>query len=127
MTEITIARTVVEWIAYDDAKEREESVGGLGGWFGYVKGTNEMAGHRWADYIEGWKPAPVPYLEAIRDSVLAEDRFISGQQHQGDDGGIPLFDDGTVALFSYRGWGDLMAAIATIKDGQDHGYMEFYC
>ena len=32
-----------------------------------------------------------------------------------------------VGKFSFRAWGDLMAAIATVKDGKDHNYMEFYC
>ena len=27
---------------------------------------------------------------------------------------------------TFRAWGDLMAAIATVKDGKDHHYMEFY-
>ena len=112
---------VVDWIAYDAADGRTESVGGLGGWFG------NGVGHRWDVYEAIWEPEAVPYVRAIRDAVLAEDRFTTGEDHQGSPDGVPLFNDGTVGMFSFRGWGDLMAAIATVKDGQDHNYMEFYC
>jgi hypothetical protein len=53
------------------------------------------------------------------------DRWPCGDEHQ--ERCVPLFDDGKVGLFSMRGWADLMAAIATVKDKKWHGYMEFYC
>jgi hypothetical protein len=109
-------RRVVDWIADDGS--REVSVGGLGGWF--------KDGDRWEDYITQCDPHLRPYIEAIKVSVLASGRFICGNEHQDSDDGTPLFDDGTVGGFSFRAWGDLMAAIATLYDGQDHHYMEFY-
>jgi hypothetical protein len=110
-------RAVVEWIPYEDAVDKEETVGGLGGWFD---------GHTWEDYINQAVPVEWPYLEAIKSDVLRTGRFICGNQHQDDPNGVPLFDDGTVGMFSFRGWGDLMAAIATAQDGKSHNYMEFY-
>ena len=117
---------VIDWISYDEAEGKTESVGGMGGWFGR-RGDKWDAPHRWADYLNGMDAEQVAYVEAIRDSVLATGRFFTGQQHQDGDGGVPLFEDGTVGIFSFRGWGDLMVAIATVKDGKNHNYMEFYC
>jgi hypothetical protein len=117
---------VIDWISYGEADKREASVSGLGGWFGYGQGTWD-APDRWADYLARWDPSTRPYLEALRADVLASDRFICGNEHQYAADGVPLFDDGTVASLSFRAWGDLMAAIATEKDGQNHNYLEFYC
>lgn len=116
---------VVEWISDADTEGKTGSCGGLGGWFG-VDGKNWEAPHRWADYLAATDPAEHPYVEAIKDDVLASDRFIDGNAHQNSDEGVPLFEDGTVGSFSFRAWGDLMAAIATEKDGKNHNYMEFY-
>ena len=117
---------VIEWISYDEAQDKEESVGGLGGWFG-VKDDDWEYPHRWADYLAATDPSKHPYVEAIKADVLTSGRFISGQQHQDLDDGVPLFEDGTVAGFSFRAWGDLMAAIATEHDGKNHAYIEIYC
>lgn len=109
---------VVDWISYEEAETKEDHCGGMGGWF--------SEGHTWADYAALYSEETLPYLEAIRDDVLASGRFLCGNEHQELDTGTPLFSDGTVGSFSYRGWGDLMAAIATIHDGKPHHYMEFY-
>jgi hypothetical protein len=106
------------WISSGEAEGKPESVGWLGGWFD--------DGDRWADYLGHFGDDVHPYLEAIKDDVLASGRFINGGQHQAGARGVPLFEDGTVGMFSFRAWGDLMAAIATVKDGKDHHYMEFY-
>ena len=119
---------VVDWIADSECGERTASVTGLGGWFGRADGDDGKwdAPHRWADYIATWDASVHPYLEALKADVLASDRFICGNEHQDADDGVPLFEDGTVASLSFRAWGDLMAAIATEKDGKNHNYMEFY-
>jgi hypothetical protein len=31
-----------------------------------------------------------------------------------------------VATFSYRGWGDIMAAIWSEEENKDYNYMDFY-
>jgi hypothetical protein len=101
--------TVVEWISDKDVSSKEEAVGGFGGWFGYDEDNPDCeklskAHHRWKDYIEIWKPEAQPYLEAIRASVLENALRLSGEQHQNDEKGVPLFSDGKVATFSFRGW-----------------------
>ena len=111
---------VVEWISYGEAEGKTESVGWRGGWFG------NGDGERWDDYLAAYKPETHPYLGAIKDDVLASGRFINGGQHQNSPRGVPLFEDDTIGSFTLRAWGDLMAAIATVKDGKDHHYMEFY-
>jgi hypothetical protein len=113
---------VVDWISYDDAADKTESVGWLGGWFGFEDDDH----HRWPDYLAHFEPDVHPYLEALKEDVLGSGRFFTGEQHQDSNAGVPLFEDGTVGKFSFRAWGDLMAAIATVKDGKDHNYMEFY-
>lgn len=109
---------VIDWISDDDCALGLESVGWMGGWF--------SDGHTWQDYIDEYRDDAQPYLTAIKDDVLASGRFIDGRMHGEDDEGVPLFEDETIGRFSARGWGDLMAAIATEKDGKDHNYMEFY-
>ena len=123
--------TVVKWISNKDASAREEAVGGFGGWFGYDEDNGNSqklvkAHHRWKDYIAIWAPEAQPYLEAIRVSVLAKGLRLAGEQHQYTEEGVPLFNDGKVAAFSFRGWGDLMAAIWSEAEDKDDGYMDFY-
>lgn len=112
---------VVDWIAYSDTEEMTESIGGMGGWFGWSDDNT------WDDYLESWKDEVRPYAEALKENVLSTGRFINGYDHQYAEDGVPLFSDGTIGSFSMRAWGDLMAAIATVKDGGSHNYMEFYC
>jgi hypothetical protein len=126
--EDVMSAKVVDWISSDEALDKTESVGGLGGWFGHDPVTGSWdEPHRWKDYLAKFDFSVHPYLEALKDDVLASNRFICGNEHQDLENGIPLFDDGTVGVFSFRGWGDLMAAIATESDRKNHNYMEFYC
>jgi hypothetical protein len=37
-----------------------------------------------------------------------------------------MFSDGSVATFSLRGWGDLLAAVYSERDNKDYCYMDFY-
>lgn len=111
-------RKVVKWISFEDAEEREEAIGGLGGFF-----SNGM---RWKDYIEIWNDERVFYAEAIRKDVLKNNIKLTGQEHQESNNGVPVFDDGKVGTFSYRAWGDLMAAIWSEEEDKDYHYMDFY-
>lgn len=123
---------VVEWIDREEAEGKECSIGGMGGWFnaGHIhKGEtgrimNAGTGHRWADYIESLPEEERIYAEAIRESILETGMKITGDMHQEEY--IPLFDDGTIGDFSFRGWGDLMAAIFSEEDDRDYTYMDFY-
>ena len=110
--------SVERWISYGEAEGLPESVGGLGGWF--------AEGNTWADLAAASSTESLPYYEALRDDVLASGRFICGDEHHLRCDGVPLFTDGTVGCFSFRAWGDLMAAIASIKHGPKFSYMDFY-
>lgn len=118
---------VIDWISDAEAQAArlETSVGGLGGWFGR-SGHTWGVRHTWGDYIASINKSDIPYVEAIKNDLLHSGRTFSGRHHEYGDDGIPVFNDGTVGMFSARGWGDLMAAIQTVRDGGIHTYMEFY-
>lgn len=120
---------VVDWIPYEKASELPEAVGGMGGWFGLDEDWSSWreVRHRWADYIAIWNDDVKPYVEAIRASVLKHELRFRGDEHQHSEHGCPLFSDGKTATFSYRGWGDLMAAIWSEKEDKNYCYMDFYC
>ena len=109
---------VVKWMSYEDAKELEESIGGLGGFFQH--------GMRWKDYLAIWDDETIPYAEALKEVVVGESIKEGGDWHQWSDEGVPVFEDGTVAVFSYRAWGDLLAAIWSEEEDKDYSYMDFY-
>lgn len=127
---------VIDWISNDAAEGKPESpLGGLGGWFGNNPAgkTNEErwgARHTWADYLERKPPEARQYAEAMRDAIVAGRVWECGDWHQADtlsDGhGVPLFEDGTVATFSFRAWGDLLAAVWSEQLGRLFCYMDFY-
>lgn len=110
---------VVDWIAYDNCGNYQDSVGGMGGFF--------KDGMRWRDYIDRYTDEAKPYFEAIRKEVIEKNIKINGAGHQFCDNGVPLFEDNTVGTFSYRAWGDLMAAIWSEHEDKDYNYMDFYC
>jgi hypothetical protein len=115
---------VVDWISPERAEPLTESFGGMGGWFGAKPGGGWGAEHSWADYLERWKPEAHPYAEALRDSIVNGRIWEPGDWHQ--DHGFPLFEDGTTAAFSFRAWGDLLAAVWTEQLGRQYCYMDFY-
>lgn len=108
---------VIKWISYDEAEQKISSIDRMGGFFGN--------GMRWSDYIANSSVALL-HLDALRAEIIAKDIRITGQGHQYADNGVPVFEDGTVGLFSYRAWGDLMAAIWSTEENKDYNYMEFY-
>lgn len=108
---------VINWISYDEAEQKVPSIDRMGGFFG--------AGMCWNDYIAHSSTA-IQHLEVLRAEIIAKNIRITGQGHQYADNGVPVFEDGTVALFSYRGWGDLMAAIWSTEENKDYNYMDFY-
>ena len=110
--------TVVEWVNEESLdKDAECSVGGLGGW---------VDGETWDEYIACFTDGARPYLEAIREAVVRDGLRVTGEDHQHRDY-TPVFSDGTYGGFSYRAWGDMMAAIwNTEEPGAGHSYMTFY-
>ena len=111
---------VIGWIDYNQVEKwMDESIGGFGGFF--------KDGMRWEDYISSAPECGIKYYEALRDIIILENLKYTGSQHQHLDGGVPVFADGTIATFSFRAWGDLMAAIWSTEENKDYSYMDFYC
>ena len=98
------------------------SIGGMGGWFGF-----DEKGQRWKNYIDSISKEFIPYAEAIKESVIANNIRYSGDEHQNKYDGVPVFDDNTIGSFSFRAWGDIMAAIWSEVENKDYSYMDFYC
>lgn len=116
-------RKVVRWMPYDKTEGMTEAIGGLGGFF---NGFGSGGGMRWKDFIGDGAPPWLNYAEALRAEILRLQLRTSGEYHQAADDGVPVFDDETVGTFSYRAWGDLMAAVWSEEDGIDYTYMDFY-
>ena len=111
--------TIIKWISRDESDNLPTSFGGLGGFF--------QNGMRWKDYIDSWKEEVHPYIEALREEIIKNKIKERGPWHQNDPKGVPMFSDNTVATFSFRAWGDLLAAIWSTEENRDSNYMEFYC
>lgn len=111
--------TVKEWISFEEADQyTENDAGGIGGW---IKGQN------FDEYLTKYNSAYHPYLKAIRNSVVENGLKLTGADHQEAHNGVPLFSDDTVSTFSFRAWGDLMAAIWNSEEpGATYQYMDFY-
>jgi len=108
---------VVDWVEYNlDVDIRKRSVGGPGGYF--------CNGMRWKDFLGAEEYDGRKYYKALREAILKNKYEFGGEKHQRDM--APLFNDGTVGFFSYRAWGDLMAAIWSEKNNTDYCYMDFY-
>lgn len=102
-------------MSYQDATENSPpNIGDLGG---YVDGTG------WDEYIDTWTDEAKPYYELIREYILANRIFRSGDWHQEE--GVPVFSDGTVAAMSMRAWGDMMASIYNTHFGASYSYLDF--
>ena len=116
---------VVDWIEYGSGKE-EAPIGGMGGWFNAnnIHDKDNPTAMLWEDYIKEASKEAVPYLEALRKEITADNLQITGELHQYQRG-TPLFSDGTVGEFSYRAWGDLMAAVYSTKE-KPLTYMAYY-
>ena len=115
---------VKDWISHEEAerdKYEEAPCGTFGGWFNF-----DEKDLRWKDYLAIWEPQVVPYIEAIRESVIRKGLRLTGEQHQYSSRGVPMFEDNTVGMYTYRGWGDLMAAIWSEEEDKDYNYMDFY-
>lgn len=110
----------IKFITYSESEGIEESdLGGMGGFF--------ENGMRWDDYKSRFDKDLWGDLEILRSSIIKNDIRITGHQHQHSDvESVPVFEDGKTATYSYRAWGDLMAAIWSTKEDKDYNYMDFY-
>lgn len=111
---------IVRWMAFDGIDGLGEVVD-IGDWGGTM--TEAM---RWADFVADLDPAHVAHYEALRQAIVARGLRRGGDWHQNAPDGVPVFDDGAIASFSFRAWGDLMAAVWSGVDGRGYGYMDFY-
>lgn len=114
---------IVKWITESDAAGKEDNnLGGLGGWFGCDK-----KGQRWPDYVNAYKEEVHQMLEELRKGIIENNVRWTGQEKQDNDyNTVPLWDDGSVTFYSWRGWGDLMAAVWSTQDNKDYSYLDFY-
>ncbi len=114
---------VDSWIAYDDATDMPESFGGMGGWFN----ARDDLRHTWDDFLGEFVETVHPYIHALREAVVEGGIRHGGDWHQNSESGVPVFSDGSVARFTYRAWGDLLAAIWTKEDPETrYTYLTFY-
>ena len=109
---------VVNWISLEQAKGHDESIGGLGGW---------VDGETWRVYLDCIKDEHKEYYEALREAIVARKLRYTGYEHQNATDGVPLFSDNTIGSFSFRAWGDLMAAIYNTEEDANYSYIDFYC
>ena len=110
---------VIKFIPYNEVGKREENgLGGMGGFFD--------DGMRWGDYKDVWNESVHEDLEGLRTAIIANQINCTGDEHQNGYPSVPLFDDDTVATYSFRAWGDLMAAVWSSEYDKDYSYMSFY-
>lgn len=111
----------VEWITWNESQNHIESpIGFAGGFFDH--------GMRWEDYIKEYSYSIYqPYFNALRKNIIENKIMKAGNEHQDNNcAGVPLFSDNTVAQFTYRGWGDFMAAVWSSELDKDFSYLNFY-
>ena len=77
------------------------------------------------------------FTELVNDCVIALDKMIlerypdkqddphSGFYYQKESDGVPIMPCGGVIRCSLRMWGELMAKIASERDGENYSYMDF--
>lgn len=111
---------IIKWITNNETMGKEEN--GLGGMGGFFKD-----GMRWEDYKNNYKKVAHKMLEELRKSIIENEIKWTGQEMQ-DNGyeTVPLWSNGKVDTYSWRAWGDLMAAVWSTEDNKDYCYMDFY-
>lgn len=111
---------IKKWITRKEAEDKKENgLGSSGGFF--------ECGMRWEDYKNRFKKIVHSMLEELRRSIIENHIKWSGEamQDYGYDT-VPLWSNGKVDIYSWRGWGDLMAAVWSSEEDKDYCYMDFY-
>lgn len=110
-------------MTYDETDKMPDSgIGGLGGFFNFHGKT----GMRWKDYIDQFNDLGVEYVEALRKEIVEKKIKRSGSWHKSEtEEGAPVFSDGKAATYSYRAWGNLLAAIWSEEEDKDYSYPNF--
>ena len=112
-------RHVIGWVSTASIESRQ--LVDVGGWGGSV-----AEGDGWREFIAEIGEPFVPHYEALRRAIIARGLRRGGDWHQRAPDGVPVFDDGAIGTFSFRAWGDVMAATWATQDGRAYGYMDFY-
>lgn len=110
---------IKKWVSRNEIVEGMQcSIGGMGGWF--------EKGHTWKDYINRIPKEAIPYAIALKQEIRKINLKEGGDWHQHQEG-TPVFSDGSYGSFSFRAWGDLLAAIWTDqKNNIVYCYLDFY-
>jgi hypothetical protein len=110
---------IIRLITYEEAETMD--IGFWTFWWFFQKGM------RWKDYIDIFKEEAHEKLEYYRKYIVDNEIKCTWEEQQNWYECLPLFDDGTSAMFSMRAWWDLMAAIWSEEENKDYCYMDFYC
>ena len=112
--------TIVKWITENEASDKEQNgIGGMGGFF--------KEGMRWKDYLDNYIKKAHPLLEELKRSIIKNNIKWTGEEKQENNyNTVPLWSNGKVDTYSWRAWGDLMAAVWSEEENKDYCYMNFY-
>ncbi len=78
------------------------------------------------DYHDACETIEKPYFEAFRQSIIKNNIKEGGDWHQNNKNGVPLFDDNTVALFTYRSWSAYLSKIWSEEENKEYDTLYFY-
>ena len=65
-------------------------------------------------------------IQLIKDDIVKNEYLFSGEEHQNELTGVPVFSDGTCFRASMRCWGSIMAELYVDENGDHYSYMDFY-
>ncbi|GEM_PF-5661738 len=110
----------VTWQSYDSITPEHEgyNLSSFGGF--------EEADTSWPDYLALYPAEWHLHLEAIRHSIIAKQIWAGGDWHQDSPHGVPVLSDGHFIICTWRGWGELLAAVWNSELGQQFTYLDFY-
>lgn len=113
---------IVKWITESEIGDKEANgLGGMGGWFGFKQPNT------WKDYLDNFKEEAHPMLEELKRSIIENGVRCTGEEMQDrGDKVVPLWSNGKVDTYTWRAWGDLMAAVWGDHDKKNYNYMDFY-
>ena len=65
-------------------------------------------------------------VKLIAREISEHDYVFTGQDHQTETTGVPVFSDGTCFRASWRFWGMIMSLVYSGPNGEKLSYMDFY-
>lgn len=112
----------VTWQSYDsfDTHETGFNLDNLRGSYSFKERM------RWPDYLAGFAAEWHPYVEAVRQSIVANNVWAGGNWHQYSVAGTPVVAGEHFMACSFRSWGSLLAAVWSSELNRDFSYMDFY-